>query len=321
MRILEICRTIRYLHTTGLRDFDEDAFAPIYEAWERAIYEPVLVFDVWVPVICQHFSFDDVRLSTEARIARMDEGLQLARSTEKYFKVALHETVAGAATHALVLENWSVQNNDYNTRREPFFEFHAFASVIEKADRYFAALRATTGADMGYGQVIALPTGWAEEWTAHLPFLYVVATRAYPDRFEDYGWLRKSSPISEEKAKAAGQLAEALGEANQNRLRLATRRLNMAFLRNEEADTVLDLTIGLEALLVGDSNSEITHKLALRLAALTRVEPHPTHAATELFRLVKRVYSYRSAVVHGTGKAEKNASLRFGRHSEFPLWM
>jgi hypothetical protein len=93
-----------------------------------------------------------------------------------------------------------------------------------------------------------------------------------------------------------------------SRLRLAIKRLNSCFLRENEEDAILDATIGMEVLLSDGGAQEVTHKLALRLAAPSSLVPKYRQQATSVLRNVKSfIYPYRSAVVHGR---ESNASKK-----------
>ena len=77
-------------------------------------------------------------------------------------------------------------------------------------------------------------------------------------------------------------------------------------MREDQEDAILDATIGLEILLSDGETQEVTHKLALRLAALSTLVPGFKQQAPTIFRNVKKlIYPYRSAVVHGN---EKRAS-------------
>jgi hypothetical protein len=90
------------------------------------------------------------------------------------------------------------------------------------------------------------------------------------------------------------------GIERSGRLRLAIKRLNSCFLRENEEDAILDATIGMELLLSDSETQEVTHKLALRLAALSTLVPRYARQATTVFHNVKSsIYPYRSAVVHG----------------------
>jgi hypothetical protein len=77
-------------------------------------------------------------------------------------------------------------------------------------------------------------------------------------------------------------------------------------MREDQEDAILDATIGLEILLSDGETQEVTHKLALRVAALSTLIPGFADQAPTVFRNVKKtIYPYRSAVVHGN---EKKAS-------------
>jgi len=91
---------------------------------------------------------------------------------------------------------------------------------------------------------------------------------------------------------------------------LACKRLNTAYLRRIEDDAILDIAIGLEALLANDSKGEITYRLAIRLASLTKVENFETYNAKEVFDICKKIYEYRSAVIHGSHDVQKKRVIK-----------
>jgi hypothetical protein len=65
--------------------------------------------------------------------------------------------------------------------------------------------------------------------------------------------------------------------------------------RAAEADRVVDLCIGLEALL-SDPKGETTYKIAVRGSAF--LAHTGVTNASEFYRALKRVYGFRSAIVH-----------------------
>lgn len=87
-------------------------------------------------------------------------------------------------------------------------------------------------------------------------------------------------------------------------IRVATRRLNSAFTRRQEGDSILDLASALELLLARDSKEQIGYRLALRVGALCRLEPFRGMSASSMRGLVKKIYDYRSAVAHAATKVE-----------------
>jgi hypothetical protein len=96
--------------------------------------------------------------------------------------------------------------------------------------------------------------------------------------------------------------------SNGTRLSVPIRRLNSRSVRSSPEDGVLDLTIALESLLA-DGNQEVTHKVALRAAALYKLID-PARCST-VFKEVKEIYKHRSAIVHGSEvDARKSVSTR-----------
>ena len=110
----------------------------------------------------------------------------------------------------------------------------------------------------------------------------------------------------------------ALGRGDK-RLNLATRRLDLATHREEPDDVVLDVTVGLEALIGGDRN-EIAHRVATRAAVLLR----DRHPAQGIYSYLKKVYDRRSEIVHGS-QSMKNATItvrdRTFRTEDVAVWL
>jgi len=167
-------------------------------------------------------------------------------------------------------------------------------------ENFFAAVRCVVDVETGYSQLVVVPTGWGHGWTAFLPHVYVASTRAYPERLENFGWLRRPSTVDSAQLAEIATLFKALNALQHNSLAIAVRRLNAAQLRKDDADSILDVTIGLEALLGDKSKTEMTHKLAMRMAAVSKIEPFAGSTPAQVFKHVKLIYKYRSSVVHGS---------------------
>lgn len=310
----------RYIHVTKQTDFKEDLFKPIYLEWERAVFDSRLYFDILVPIIRLKFSFDELPLGEGLAIERMSDGMQLSRGKIRSPYMSAHDDVIVAATHALALKNWSIENGPTrDARSSALHNPAAFSDALSQVNKFFAALRAVTGVETGYCQVIGRPFGWADLWTADLPPINIFSVRAYPEQFERIYWGQEAPELDAEACLKTGTLYQALARSTSNGLTLATRRLNAASLRNDEQDSILDITIGLEALL-GDpkSKGEMTHKLATRMAALCRVERFKGHSPAEVFGFCKRLYDYRSAVAHGAHEVDKKRVVKLKEECTVP---
>lgn len=307
----------RYIHVTGLVRYHPEAFVPIYHEWENSIFAERLDFDIYVPILFVRFGFDHLEFpETEAMIRRIPETLQLARNTQHSYTIATHKQVIGAATHALVLEDWHIENQTDAANSATLHSVEAFSEAFEKVDSFFASLRIETGVETGYSQVVIVPKGWGDYWQAHLPRVFVLSTREYPDRFEHYRWLEPTPELSSIASRDVLRAYRMLIGATDNKLSLARKRLNTAYLRRDENDSILDITIALETLLADDSHGEIVHRLAMRIGALASLAPFEAYSPDAVFQICKKVYDFRSAVVHGGHQTSKKRLVKIPSEPE-----
>lgn len=263
-------------------------------------------------------TFEDDRRPVTERIVleRLSEEEQLARAPESHSIAAVPEPLAGAATHAFVLTGWEINNgNRFALRTDD-----ASLYPREQIETCFEALRLASDVQTGYAQIYMRPKGWAwvGAWTAHLPpVIPGPLVRRYPPRFDNFGWLRKPRTVDQDQARAVSDVFGELASAPPQ-LRLAGRRLSDAMLRDREDDTVVDLCIALEAALGEQDPTEITHKLALRTAAVAARSGESDETAGDTFSSVKRIYRYRSKVVHG-GDPAKDRLLPRGDGPGVPI--
>jgi hypothetical protein len=285
----------RLLHTVGPR-YTEDDIRSVYCELERGLLAERLEVELYVPLALTHVEVEDsISFDDRVRVERMTDDLELARVPESAYGITVHPCVLEAARHAVVLSGLSFENPSRFILYTNNLSFYP----REQIDRVFDALRAATGVPTGYAQIFMRPVGWAWDYRAHLPTVITGAlTRRYPAAFDDGWWLRDDlSTVSLNDLKEAGRIYRALQRAPR-RLTLAAERLSAAMLREDEADSILDLCIGLEAVLGDESPGDTTYKLALRTAAvLAQHESSPPPPA--VFGDVKGIYRHRSAVAHG----------------------
>lgn len=86
------------------------------------------------------------------------------------------------------------------------------------------------------------------------------------------------------------------------RLTLALRRFESAYSRYEHEDSLIDLWIAFEALLLPDGKSKLSYRAAHRIALLAENESTERRKAFEQARLS---YRYRSQVVHGEAAPDR----------------
>jgi len=299
----------RYVHVYGSAEFNEERFQATFSPLENGVFYDPLPLDIAIPILFVHFPCEEIQLSNSAWVRRMEDAFQLARASKKAYGPGVHDAVMAAATHALILENWQIPNR--GRWPSPDITTEVGAYPLAQIDLFFAALRTETGAQTGYAQVLTVPRGWMHRWKAALPPLEGTSTRAYPLVFEDYYWRSEHLPrIDETTIQRVAQLWSTFEEAPENRLKVAARRLNLCFVRDLDEDVAIDACIGLEAALSDDEPHEMTHKLALRVAALSRYFVEFEKSAHQVFREIKAIYAYRSALVHGSSSYDKKREIR-----------
>lgn len=287
----------RYIHLAGT-ELIEPAFLECYLPIESAIFSEILIYSIYVPIVCARFEFQEYDLASNVRIVKMSDELQVARFDGfTYQGYSVHMFVAQAATHALVIENCSMPNinmwaNEIDWRRQTI-------------DNVFASIRTASRIPLGYAQLVQVPNGWAHSYKWTIRTIAKIFVRSYPPQLEDGGWRRADNTIHKAEIETAHEILTAFMGENQRHLALPLRRINAACLRDNPEDVVLDVAMALESLLTPGEKTEITHKLALRIAAATRLLPESKIKPSEMFAAIKRLYDYRSALVHGNRGRDK----------------
>ena len=298
----------RYIHVKNTFTFSEPDFDEIYTLWENLYFSDKLYVDIMVPILFVRFDFEDISLNDYISIIKLRDDYHLARVNLKAYDSDMHDLICQNATHAFMSRGWYLLNEEAQLTQK---NISASSFPLDHIDTFFASLRIITGINTGYAQLIFDPKNWISRFKAALPSLEGTTIRKYPFLFENFYWLKDEFPlISSEIAKTILNLYDRLNTDKHKSLKLALRRLNNCYLRENEEDTILDATIALEALLCPEHTQEITHKLALRLAALSKINSLWNEKPIQIFETVKRIYKYRSKVVHGSTESTKSRLIK-----------
>ncbi|MDP3692630.1 HEPN domain-containing protein [Bradyrhizobium sp.] len=291
----------RYIHLHGLGPIDSKLRFRVIWPLISGSFGGTLQLRLVVPIAVTHFEFDYFRLSERSYIARIPKRLQLARARMSTRGSGAEEMVVGAATHAFISKDWSV--NDIDKIEEVGSALNQISSnAVDEADSFFGALRIATGVNTGYAQTLWVPQGWALQYFCDLPPVYGTTLRRYPSAFDNWAWRYAGDTITREQLIDVRRIYGAVVGSQQERIRLAIRRLNGCLTRDDAADSILDGTIGLELLLGDDDNQSLSYKLRLRAAALAVLQEDPLYPPAEIASKVKQLYKARSAIVHGLRK-------------------
>jgi len=258
---------------------------------------------VVIPIALVRFDFDRFRLSEDAILIRMSDGLQRARWQGKARAANGHDAVLAAASHALVLTNWGIPNQAKWSLGETLSS--PAPPIAEVVDSFFAALRLALDLDTGYAQEVRLAKGWRSYYRLGEPQVYAVGARRYPPHFDNYGWMREGLPlVSKEDMRAVANRWTNLLAIQDSRFTLALRRFDSMLTRNNPADVILDATIALEILLGDGDGQSISWKLRMRAAALLGLDADRS-MMDELRTAINKIYGVRSAIVHGGKRKSK----------------
>ncbi len=260
-----------------------------------------------VPLALTGLDLDEsLAIEDNTRIEPLAAASQLARTPDRHTLANVPDPVISAATHAIVSGGHELSNPGPIMRA---FASGSAPSPPADIDLVCDGLRVITGEAVGYAQVLYRPIGWAYRWEHDLPPVEQLSTfRRYPETFDDFGWLKTPRLISRESLLRLPTVIPALRASNSN-VRLATRRLSQASLRDSDDDRTLDACIGIEALL-GEGRDELSHRIALRAAVVLATRAQTPLKPRATYTLTKRVYSHRSAVVHGD-PGDKTRTITF----------
>ena len=106
-RLIECC-VDRYFHRYGTSPVEAGKRNRILRFVFNGTTRDILDVSLVCPIALTHFTFDHLRLTGTAYIARIPEKLQLARASVRRGGSGATEEVSSAATHAFVSSGWSI---------------------------------------------------------------------------------------------------------------------------------------------------------------------------------------------------------------------
>jgi hypothetical protein len=302
-----------YISKYSSFDFDEQNFKQIYITQEQWIFTENPPVELVIPVNFIKFSIDDFKLSDTVTLQKISDEIHLARMRPllgAFSQPFVVSYIASLATHAFVISGgWTISNENLFSRVDA-----ANDEILHHVDQLFAAMRIANGIEIGYSQILVIPKAPFRTYASSLVFIYMSHTRQYRESISTKVLDNPQYPTLdtedlEKILRIYNQLQTISG--NNNQVAIAFRRLNRCLLRDYEDDAILDATIAFEALL-SDGNQEMTHKLSLRMAYLWSLDPNDNISPYEIFGAMKKIYTFRSKIVHGAGKLDKDRELQIG---------
>lgn len=284
--------------------FQTDAFERVYGEIEDYLYRDALEYGLLAPLKGFKMEASVLDLGEKLRIkqmpARLKEQLRAVAGQFPYsYSQVYHAT--GFTTHALEIdaEVPKILNSDHEQEDE---EDSALGDAKRTLREACSALRLYKAGAVGYEYVIAEPRTWTPfvGFSAWGPGLRCSRGDAYVlsgDEAEDF--LKFWDTHSGRREFSADPKWADVRD-------IAVRRFNLGYERSRVEDKLIDYMVGFEALLLPGVKGEYGYRMSLRAAALLGEDPH-RRAAVQ--KNVKKAYTVRSDIVHGSGKKHKTIKL------------
>lgn len=302
----------RYLYKTDASsniptDLEETIKPFVAEKLLRFLQKKLRI-DILVPICLATFQDESIALSETIEIRRISEEIQKSRQIACSYESNKEDWVAACATHMIVLHNYSFKNTDDFSINSATQDYNAYP--LQVIDKIIAAIRVVTGYSIGYEQILSSPIDWIDSFCADLIPLYGAKAHFVNSSETEKYWMHLPvSQINSEQAKTLqnffGNILKCEEVSKNNGLLFALNRFNRCMLRNEVDDMATDATIGLEALLAGGTHGEITYTISNRIPVVFIHEKNKFYTPENCRSIMKKIYNYRSKIVHGGTMKEK----------------
>ena len=271
-----------------------------------------LKIDICVPLCLLYFELDSISLSDNIEIIRIPEEIQKSRKEACRYEMQNEDDLASCATHMLVLHGYHLENNEYTSINYTTTNYHVYP--LDIIDNILSIIRIVTGYQCGYNQVLTVPIEWFDTICEDLKPVYGAKTPFINPKQLEKSWMNLEIKVVNDKQIEMIQslyknLYAAIDSGKNSHLAFALKRLNRCMLRNEVDDMAIDATIGLESMLAGGTKSEITYTLSNRIGIAFTKDNYSDYNAYECRKIMKKIYAYRSKVVHGGSLKEKDKKI------------
>ncbi|MCM1236585.1 MAG: HEPN domain-containing protein [Ruminococcus flavefaciens] len=279
------------------------------------IYSENLRVSICVPICFLVFDEDIIEIADNISICKMSDEFQLGRAKACKFEATQENYITQCAGYMIKLSGYNLENKDRNSLDNAKNNYWAYP--IELIDDFFAAIRVVTGANTGYGQLLIEPIEWADNWTADYLPIYGTTFRRFNRKDERKYWEYKFERIQKEDVEKVIKVFKEIRIQRESKKKnnpfkkvlIAIKRMNRCMLREEDDDTALDAIIGIETILSGNTQGEITYTISNRMSVVAAKMEKCPYSSTEARNAMKTIYGLRSDIVHGRD-TDKNAKVK-----------
>lgn len=297
----------RYFLLNKVEQENEKLLSEIYLEFEEYIYCENLYFDIGIPILFINCIEEYFEINENIIVRKISDDNHKARFNVKSYSPAILDPIISSATHELVFKNYFIkkQHNFGYTNLD-----YESAYPVDKFEMFFNALKLVTNENSGFAQILVYPHNWADSFNMDLPRIKGISLKKYPNYFDDFYWNTESLPeINKSDLEEISNIYLKLLKNENNKIHISNKRLRYSYLRDNEEDSILDIIIALETLLSDNNKGELTYKLSMRISRLLNFH-NDKYDTLETFNIMKKIYDYRSAVVHGSSKVNSKKEIK-----------
>ena len=302
-----------YMHENDSQEFNEQVFQEIILRLYNQLFLEELPISICVPILMVRFEDESIPITDNIQIRKLTDKELLSSYRIGSYSDTYELFVVSSATHILELKNYIITNS-------PMFSWcaleHKEAYPLEIIDKWFAAFRIVTHIESGYGQILSFPDGWGIRKgnliDVHGDKIFKFNYKYVTNKM----WNNDTPLVTTAELKPVFELYNFFLNNTSNSLNIAIRRLNLAYLRESDEDAIIDLVIAIEALVTDHDHGEITYKVSTRTAFILSTLPDYPYTIAETQNAIKKLYAFRSKVVHGASKIDKSRIIKVRKNIE-----
>lgn len=309
----------RYVNIYNTKAFDSKYFDELVTPLCNLLSSNKVHFDLYVPILFAVFDEDEIILNESTSIIRMDEEFHLSRLA--LAKMHSHDiSLHACSSHAYVIKNIEYEYDTLIAFNYAIRNYNIFP--LEQINNFFASICLVKSSPTGYSQLIIKPIGWETGSFFHADLIPLTGktTDHYNLKLDQYKHIKHEflTKLNLPNIESLKHIYNKLIANQDGKMKLAIERYIASRLRKDSYDTLLDLCIAFEALLSDGSRSEVTHKLAMRVAALTSYFEDKGFSPKNTYNDIKDIYDCRSNIIHGKSrkKIEQKSVKYYGKNKE-----
>lgn len=308
-----------YIHRYKTNKYNKLRVKKYFELWMNRILSEKLEVELWVPLIGVKLDVNNFKINESISLMKIPDRIQKARLNEidDYSFNGIQKRILGAATHAIVLRNWSITNLNDESYFYGVQGLNLNKEFKHNAEVFIGLLYIFDDIKTGYFQVSCIPKNWSYGYKAELSIFKSKSIRNYPIILEKTILTDNIPIIGISELRILKRLFKKISKAQMGKvkkkkiekIKFCLRKLHQAGLREHFSDSIIDISIILESLLTNDSKSEITYRQSTRATYLCILFPLDKYKTVDVKVLISKLYKLRSCIVHGGTEEDQNKLL------------